>query len=57
MMDEVLAIVFLVIAMIIVMPVFIIAGTIVGIHMLEDYQMNEEYDHCIPRDDKNGGIT
>lgn len=50
MMNDALAIGFLVLAMIIVFPVFLIVGAIVVIHILEDYQTNKEYDHCIPKD-------
>ena len=41
----------------ITITLLVIVSAIVAIYILEDYQINEDYDHCIPRDDKNGGVT
>lgn len=52
-----LTIALLVLAVIIITPVFAIMGAIIAIHILEDYQMKEEYDYCISRDYKEGGAA
>lgn len=50
--DMALTIMLLVLVIFIVMPVFVIMGAIVAIHIFEDYMENEEYEHCVPMDDQ-----